>query len=137
MLNLCESHCFNAIWSLKGPKGFHFSILFTFFCQKNSIQLQRIQASSILNRMVIVNLTTSRLLPLYYTLPIVTTNLFANDRFVTWKNKANLLQWPIIGVETFWHLVWTNLTSYKFSLFLVLIPFYIFQIYDVFTIKVL
>jgi len=35
-------NCANAIWSLKGPKGFHISILVTFFCQKNSITLQKV-----------------------------------------------------------------------------------------------
>jgi hypothetical protein len=34
-------------------------------------------------------------------------------------------------MEKFWHLIWANSTSCKFSLFLFLIPLYIFQIYGV------
>jgi hypothetical protein len=47
------------------------------------------------------------------------------------------LQWSIFDMETFWHLVCSNLTSCKFSLFFFLIPLYIFQIYDVFINKIL
>jgi hypothetical protein len=43
----------------------------------------------------------------------------------------------IFDMERFWHLVWTNLTSYTFSFLLFLIPLYIFQIFDVFINKVL
>jgi hypothetical protein len=32
---------------LKGPKGFHISILVIFFCQKNSITLQKVWTSFI------------------------------------------------------------------------------------------
>jgi hypothetical protein len=52
-------HCTNAIWSFKGPKGPPFSILVTFFGQKISITLQKMQASSILSKAIIVDLTTS------------------------------------------------------------------------------
>jgi len=49
-VDMFSHHCANAIWSLKGPKGLHLSILVTFICQKVSITLQRMQASSILSR---------------------------------------------------------------------------------------
>jgi hypothetical protein len=60
----------NAIWSLKGTKGPHLSTLVTFFRQKTSITLQRIQVSSILNRAIVVGLATSQLPPLQNTPPI-------------------------------------------------------------------
>ncbi len=59
------------------------------------------------------------------------------DWLLTWRNMADLLQWSIFDMETFWHLVWSKLTSCKFSLFLFIIPLYIFQIYDVLINKVL
>jgi hypothetical protein len=49
-----------------------------------------------------------------------------------WHGKT----WPtnykqsVFGLERFWYLVWINLMSYKFPIFLFLIPLYIFQIYD-------
>jgi len=55
-------NCANAIWSLKEPKGP--PLLSWFFWQKISITLQRLQASSILSRVVALGLTTSRLPPL-------------------------------------------------------------------------
>jgi hypothetical protein len=51
----------NAIWSFKGTKGPHLSTLVIFFRQKVSITLQRMQASSILNRVIAVGLPTSQL----------------------------------------------------------------------------
>jgi len=49
--------------------------------------------------------------------------------------------WPTTTVgfdmDRFWHLVWINLTSCKFSIFFFLIPLYIFLIYGVFINKVL
>jgi hypothetical protein len=50
-------NCANVIWSLKGPKGLPF--LSWLFRQKISITLQRLQASSILSRVVAVGLATS------------------------------------------------------------------------------
>jgi len=47
----------NAIWSLKGPKGFRLSALIIFLCQKVSITLQNMQVSFILA--IAINLTTS------------------------------------------------------------------------------
>jgi hypothetical protein len=44
--------CANAIWSLKGLKDLHIFTLITFLHQKVSITLQRMQASSILNKVI-------------------------------------------------------------------------------------
>jgi len=65
----------NAIWSLKGTKGPHLSTLVTFFHQKTSITLQRIQVSSILNWAIAVGLATSQLPPLQNTPPITMADL--------------------------------------------------------------
>ncbi len=54
----------NVIWNLKGLDNFIFFVLVTFLHQKISITLQRIQASSILNWVVVVGLITSQLPPL-------------------------------------------------------------------------
>jgi hypothetical protein len=51
--------CANAIWSLKGLKGLSFSVLVTFLRQKKIITLQIMQASSVLNRMVAIDLAIS------------------------------------------------------------------------------
>jgi hypothetical protein len=42
-------NCTNTIWSFKGPESLLLSILITFLQQKNSITLQRLQASFILS----------------------------------------------------------------------------------------
>jgi hypothetical protein len=42
-----------------------------------------------------------------------------------------------MDMERFSHLLWTNLTSYHFSLFFNFTPLYIFLIYDVFFSKAL
>jgi hypothetical protein len=68
-------NCANAIWSLKGLKGPHLSFLVTFICQKVSITLQKMQASSILNRAVVVDVATSQLPSLQNTPPITTVDL--------------------------------------------------------------
>jgi hypothetical protein len=57
-------NCANAIWNLKWPEDFHLSILVTFLCQKISITLQKMQASSILSEAIVVGLVTSQLPPL-------------------------------------------------------------------------
>jgi hypothetical protein len=67
--------CANAIWSLKGKKSFHLSSLVTFFRQKVSITLQRMQVSSILSRAIAISLATSQLPPLQDTPPITTVDL--------------------------------------------------------------
>jgi hypothetical protein len=51
---LCD--CANAIWSLKGLKGFPLSVLVTFFRQKISITLRRMQTSSFLSQAADVGL---------------------------------------------------------------------------------
>jgi hypothetical protein len=54
----------NAIWSFKGLEGSPLSILITFLHQKNSITLQRMQASSILSWAIAIGLATSQLPPI-------------------------------------------------------------------------
>ncbi len=67
--------CANAILSLKGLEGPLLFVLVTFLQDKNSITLQRLQASSISSRAVVVGLTSSRLPPLQDTSPISTIDL--------------------------------------------------------------
>jgi hypothetical protein len=67
--------CANAIWSLKGLKGPLLSILVIFLQQKNSITLQRLQASSILSGVVAIGLITSQLPPFQDTSLISMINL--------------------------------------------------------------
>jgi hypothetical protein len=59
----------------KGQRAFTIFVLVTFLCQKNSITLQRMQASSILSWAVTIGLITSQLAPLKDTLPITTNDL--------------------------------------------------------------
>jgi len=117
----------NAICSLKGLESFHLFVFVIFFRYKISIALQRMQASFILSWAVAVSLVTSWLSSFQEAPQIIMADLL----------QAHLLQWSIFDIETFWHLVWTNLTSCKFSLFFFLIHLYIFQIYCVFINKVL
>ncbi len=72
----------NAIWSLKAPKGPPLPILITFFCQKFSITLQRLQASSILNWVIAPQLPP----------PISMADLLQVEIFLIWKNTDDLLQ---------------------------------------------
>ncbi len=65
----------NAIWSLKGIKGWHFSTLVIFLHQKVSITLQRMQTSSILNWVIVVGLAIPQLPPLQNTPPITMAGL--------------------------------------------------------------
>jgi len=51
--------CANAIWSLKGIEGFHLSTLITFFHQKDSITLQKMQMFFILSQAIDASLITS------------------------------------------------------------------------------
>jgi hypothetical protein len=67
--------CANAIWRLKWIESPPLSILVTFFHQKNSITLQKMQASSILNQTIAIGLGFFSLPPLYDTPPITTANL--------------------------------------------------------------
>jgi hypothetical protein len=54
----------NVIWSFKGLKGPPLPILVTFLCQKISITLQRMQASSILSWAIAIGLATFQLPPM-------------------------------------------------------------------------
>jgi hypothetical protein len=74
-VNVLLHNCANVIWSLKRPKGLHFPTLVIFLCQKNSITLQRMQASSIFSWTINVCLTTSWFPPLQDTPSITTNNL--------------------------------------------------------------
>jgi hypothetical protein len=65
----------NAIWSLKGIEGLHLYTLVTFLLQKVLITLQKMQVSSILNRVIAIGLATSQLPPLQNTPPITTVDL--------------------------------------------------------------
>jgi hypothetical protein len=67
--------CADVIWSLKKPKGPPLFVLVIFFCQKISIMLQRMQASSIWSQAIARGLATSRLPPLQDTTPIVMVDL--------------------------------------------------------------
>ncbi len=79
-----------------------------------------------------IGLATSQLLPLQDTPPIATTDLLQTIDF--WHGEI----WPtcykqlVFDMERFWHLVWVNLMSYKFSLFFFHIPLYNFQIFGIF-----
>ncbi len=107
---LCQCHL-----ELEIVKCPPFSILITSFYQKNSITLQRMQTFSILNQaIVVVGLATCWLPPLQNTPPITMTDL--------------------LQVVNCWDLF---LTSFQFSLFFFLIPWYIFQICSMFINKVL
>ncbi len=114
--------CAIAIWSLKGliVKSPHLSILVAFLHQKNSITLQRMQMFSILSQTIAIELAISGLPPLQDTPPITTTDLLHVVSF--WHGKILLTYYMrlIFDMKRFWHLVWIDLTSYNFSLFLFL-----------------
>ncbi len=108
-------NCANAIWNLKGLKSPPLSILVFFFQQIISITLQRLQTSSILCRTVVVSLTISWFPPFYDTFPISMTDLLQVANFGYGKIQPTYYKWLIFDMDRFWHLVWTNLTSYTFS----------------------
>jgi hypothetical protein len=81
------------------------------------------QTSSILSRMIVVGLVTSWLPPLQDTSPIITANLLQVVGFLHGEIWPTYYKRSIFDMERFWHLVWANLTSCKFSLFLFLISF--------------
>jgi hypothetical protein len=114
-VDLFLPNCANAIWSLKGLEGFPLFILVTFLQQKNSITFQRLQTPSILSQVVAISLRTSRLPPLQDTSPISTIDLFQVVNFWYGKIRLTYCKRSIFDMDRFWHLVWTNLTSYKFS----------------------
>jgi hypothetical protein len=72
-----------------------------FFHQKISFTLQKIQTSSILNQAITVGLITSQLPLLQATPP--------SPWLIYYKQL-------VVEMESFWHLVCANLTSFKFSL---------------------
>jgi len=65
-------------WNFKGVVSPPFFVLVTFFCQKNSITLQRMQASSILSWAIAVGLATSQFPP-FKIHPITTADLLQAD----------------------------------------------------------
>jgi hypothetical protein len=127
----------NVIWRLKGPKGLHLFVLITFFHQKISITLQRMQTSSILSWVIVISLAIFWVSPFQDTPPITMANLLQAIDFWHGEIRPTYFKQSIFAMEIFWHLVLANLTSYKFSFFLFLIPLYIFQIYSVFINKIL
>jgi hypothetical protein len=70
--NVFLHDCANTIWSLKGLKGFHLFTLGIFLCQKISITLQRMQASSIISRVIAVNLVIPQLPQTFQNTPPIT-----------------------------------------------------------------
>jgi len=101
----------------KNQRPFFF-VLVSFLWQKNSITVQRLQASSILSWAIDVGLTTSWLPPHQNTPPISTTNLLQAIDFWYEKNTTKpTTSNRFFDMDRVWHLVWTNLTSCKFSLF--------------------
>ncbi len=83
--------CTNAMWNFKGPEGPPLFVLVTFFHQKISITLQRMQTSSILSRAIVVGLITSWLPPFQNTLPITTADLL--QAVSCWDKK--ILTFPL------------------------------------------
>jgi hypothetical protein len=79
-----------------------------------SIILQKMQAFCILSWTITIGLATSRLSP------------FQNTPS---SSRPTYYRWLIVEMKRFWHLVCTNLTTFKFSL-LFMIPLYIFWMDD-------
>jgi hypothetical protein len=86
----------NAIWSLKRPKGPPLFILVTFLCKFFSLTLQRLQASSILNRVLPIGLATSQLPP-----PISVTDLLQVPSFLYGKIWVTYYKWSIFDMDRF------------------------------------
>jgi hypothetical protein len=57
-MNFYNSMPINDVWGMKGPKGPMLLVLTIYFWQKASIALQKMQASTIFNWVVIVGSTT-------------------------------------------------------------------------------
>jgi hypothetical protein len=127
-------YCANAIWSLKVLEGPHFFTLIIFLCQKNSITLQKMQASSILSRVVVIGLTTPNFHPfrthllspqlIYYKPLVFDINIWlTNHRGLVLDSRDF-----DIYVEPAWCpiICWMSLTSNNFSLFNFFTPLYIF-----------
>jgi hypothetical protein len=113
----------NAIWSLKRPKGLHFSTLVIFLYQKISLTLQIMQVSSIFNRTITIGLMISWLPPLQDTPPITMADLLQAIDFWHGEIWLTYCRRLVLDMERFWHLFWGNLTSCNFSFFLLLCTF--------------
>ncbi len=111
-------NCAHIVWSLKGPKGPFLSVLVTFFRKKNSITLQRLQASSILHQAVAIGPVTSWLPPLHDTSPISIIDLLQVVDFLYGKIWLTYYKWLVFDMDRFWDLIWTNLMPCKFSFFI-------------------
>jgi hypothetical protein len=68
--------CTNNVWGMKDSGGPPLSILSTYFRQRVSIALQKLQAPTILSQALVVGLTTSWLPPLTDPLSITTSNIW-------------------------------------------------------------
>ncbi len=93
--------CANAILSLKGVEGPLFFVLVTFLQHKNSVTLQRLQASSISSRAVVIGLTSSQLPSLQDTSPISTIDLLQVIDFLYQKIQPNYCKQFIFDMDKF------------------------------------
>jgi hypothetical protein len=84
--NVFLHDCVNTIWSLKGTEGFHLSTLVTFFCQKVSITLQRMQMFFILSWV-------------------------ATDRLPSFQDPPPITKIDLLQVVDFWHVNIATSTS--------------------------
>ncbi len=120
----------HAIWSLKGPGGLHFSLSKSFDHITKGASLFHLKLSGNHKLNYFLTSTPSRHLPSPW--PIYCKpSLFDIEIWMTYHIQL------IMDMERFSHLLWTNLTSYHFSLFFNFTPLYIFLIYDVFFSKAL
>ncbi len=127
---MCQCHL--EFERTKRPSSF---CLGYFFSTKNFNHI--IKVTCILNQGIVVGLTTSWLPPLHDISPIFTIDLLKGADFWYGKIRPTYYKRLIFYMDRFWHLVWANLTSCKFSLLCFFILLYIFLIYDVFINKVL
>jgi hypothetical protein len=83
-----------------------------------SFKVHGIHVSPILSRAISVSLATSRLSPLQDT-PLVTM-IDLMQAFNFWHREiwSTHSKWSDFDMKRFWHLIWANLTSCKFSLIL-------------------
>ncbi len=77
------------------------------------------EAASILHlkSTVAVGMITSWLPPLHDTSPIFMADLLQVPDFWYGKIRPTYCKQLIFDMDRFWHLIWSNLTSYKFSIF--------------------
>ncbi len=109
---LCQCHL--ELEKAKWPLSFCFGY---FFHQNFLITLPRMQASFILSWAVAIDLPISRLPPLQDTPPIIMVDLLQMINFWHGGMQPPYYMRLVFNMERFWHLVWANFTSYKFSLF--------------------